>query len=118
MDMGKIGANIIKAFQVLAIIVGVVGAVFLGLFILALILGIIFGIVLDGSISVDTSTNDTLTMIQGNFTTVVGQITTGAQVAGSLIVVAVVLLVFGGIFAFGYSKYQSYKKGKGGSGGY
>ncbi len=91
---------------------------FLGLFIVALIIGIIFGVVLDGTISVDNSTNTTLTAIQANFTTVVGQITAGASLAGSLIVVAIVLIVFGGLFMYGYKAYKKKGKSGGNMGGY
>ncbi len=111
--MNQIGKNIVDAFKMLAIIVGVVGGLFLGLFIIALILGIIFGLVNNGTIPVDANTNQTMINLQGNFSNIVGQITGGASTAGSLIVVAVVLIVFGGLVYWGYTKY---KKGKGNSG--
>jgi len=116
MDMDKIGNNIVKAFMVLVAIVGVIGGLFLGLFLIALILGVIFGTVLDGSISVDTNTNNTLGAVQGNFSNTVGDITSGAAIAGSLIPVAVVLIVFAGLVYLGYKGYKGYK-GKGGDGG-
>ena len=119
MDMDKIGSNIVKAFMVLVAIVGVVGGLYLGLFLISLVLGVIFGTVLDGSISVDGNTTATLTNVQGNFSSTVGDITTGAGIAGSLIPVAVVLVVFAGIVVLGYYGYKKYRSGKsGGQGGY
>lgn len=116
MDMSKIGDNIKKAFLVLVGIVGIVGALFLGLFLTALVIGVIFGTVLDGSISVDSATNTTLTNVQGNFSSTVSDITSSASTAGGLIPVAIVLIVFAGLVVLGYSGYKSYK-GKGGKGG-
>jgi len=118
MDIGKIGDNIISAFVVLSAIVGVIAGLYLGLFLVALVLGVIFGTVLDGSISVDTNTNTTLQNIQGNFSSTAGDITTGAGIAGSLIPVAVVLLVFAGIVVLGYMGYKAHKKKGGNMGGY
>ena len=118
MDMNIIGKNIVKAFAVLAAIVGVIGALYLGLFLVTLVLGVIFGVVLDGSISVDTATNTTLTSVQGNFSSTVGDVTSGASIAGSLIPVAIVLIVFAGLVVLGVAGYKYAKKGKGGSGGY
>jgi len=118
MEMDKIGDNIIKAFLVLVSIVGVIGALFLGLFLISLILGVIFGTVLDGSITVDSATNSTLTNVQGNFSSTVADITSSAGIAGSLIPVAIVLVVFAGLVVLGYKGYKGWK-GKGGSqGGY
>ena len=118
MDMDKIGQNIIKAFMVLVGIVGVIGGLFLGLFLVALILGVIFGTVLDGSITVDSNTNTTLTQVQGNFSSTVSDITSGAGIAGSLIPVAIVLVVFAGLVYLGYKGYQKYKSKGGNMGGY
>ena len=119
MDMDKIGDNIVKAFTALVAIVGVIGGLFLGLFLIALILGVIFGTVLDGSITVDSNTNTTLTNVQGNFSTTVADITSGAGIAGSLIPVAIVLIVFAGLVYLGYQGYKRYKGKKGGGmGGY
>lgn len=116
MDMEKIGKNIVAAFLALVAIVAVIGALYLSLFLITLILGVIFGVVLDGSIAVDSNTNTTLTQVQGNFSATVGDITTGAAIAGSLIPVAIVLIVFAGVVYLGYKGYQKYK-GKGGSSG-
>lgn len=119
MDMNKIGGNIIKAFAILGAIVGIIGSLYLGMFLITLVLGVIFGTVTSGDITVDGNTSITLAAVQRNFSSAVGDVTTGTSIAGSLIPVAIVLLVFAGIVVLGYTGYKSYKGGSGGqSGGY
>lgn len=114
MDMDQIGNNIVKAFLMILKIVGVIGGIFIALFVITLVIGIMFGLVTTGSISTDTATNTTMVSIQGNFTSLVGQITTSTTTAGGLIVVAIVLLVFGGIGVYGYQKLKGKKDNSGG----
>lgn len=117
MDMEKIGSSLVKAFKMLGTIVGVVGGVFLALFLIYLILGIIFNLVLSGTISVDATTNSSLTKIQGNFSSLGDSILSGMSLTGSLIVVAVVLIVFGGLVYLGYKEIKK-RRGNQGMGGY
>jgi len=114
MDMDQVGNNIVKAFLMILKIVGVIGGIFIALFVITLVIGIMFGLVTAGSISTDATTNTTMIAIQGNFTSLVGQITTSTTTAGGLIVVAIVLLVFGGIGVYGYQKLKGKKDNSGG----
>lgn len=118
MDLSKIGDNILKVFQVLLTIVGVIGAFFLSLFIITLVMGIIYNLVTGGTISVDSATNTTMSMLSGNFSSMVGSLVTAAGTTGSLIIVAAVIIVFGGLVVLGYKGYKSYKNRNQGMGGY
>lgn len=101
-----IGKNIIGAFKMLAIIVGLVGALFVTSFIIVLVVGVLFNVVSAGSLNVTNASETQLGAVEAGFHTVMGTIITSAGFAGSLIVVAIVLLVFAGLGMWGYGQYK------------
>lgn len=111
MDMSKIGGNVLKAFAVLAGILGGIGALYILGFVITVVLGSIFQTTVDGSLPITSGANTTLTSMETSFNTAVGSVTDGAEFATSLIPVAVILLVFGGVVAVGYVGYKKFKGG-------
>lgn len=114
----SIGKGILLVFVMLAALVSVVSLMYIALYIYAIILGAIFGVVNDGNLPVTDATTVFLNETETSYFTVAGNVTSGAEFAGSLIPIAVVILVFSGLIVLGYFGYEHLKKkGKGGQGG-
>ena len=118
MDMSKVGSNILKAFGILGVIAGAIRAIYLILFVVTIVLGSVFKVAADGSLPITDGANTTLTTLETSYNTVIGSVNTSTEFAGSLIPIAIILIVFGGVVVLVYMGYKSYKDKKGGDMGY
>jgi len=103
--------GILDAFKMLALVVALIGGIYLSLFVVTLVIGVVFNLALAGSINVSTATITSMNNTFNSFTTMITVISTALAFTGSLLTVAIVLLVFGGIFAVGKEKYKKSSKG-------
>ena len=117
MNAKSIGKGILLAFVMLAALVAVVSLMYIGLYIYAIVLGSIFEVVNTGNLPVTTGTESFLNDTELSYFAVAGNVTSGAEFAGSLIPIAVVILVFAAFIVLGYFGYSKLKKGKSGKGG-
>jgi len=116
-DGDKIAKGITIAFLVVLGIATIVGTLFMVLYIITLILGVLFALASGGSLPVSNNTTVLLASLENAFSTVLNSLITSTIFAASLIPIAIILLVFAGVF-LGVQAYKKWSKGgKGGSGG-
>jgi hypothetical protein len=96
----------------LGIVLGLIGGTYLLLFVITLVLGVVYNLALGGTINVSTATLTLMNNSFNSFSTLVAVVNTSLTFTGSLLTVAIVLIVFGGLFAFGSSAIKKTKKGK------
>lgn len=122
MDAGtgdRVSKGIIAAFTILGSIVVLLGAIFLSVYLNALILGSVFQVGLNGSLPVTTTTLSFLNTTESSFFGANNSVLSGLTFATSLIPIAIILLVLGGVIVGGVVGYRYLKKkGKGGDMGY
>lgn len=112
MDLKQIGKGIVAAFGILAAIVGGIGSVYLIAYVIAIMLGSVYKTAQSGDLPITNATNTTLGTMETGFNTAITSVNSGTTFAASLIPVAVVMVVFGGIAVLGYVGYKKYKKGR------
>lgn len=111
-NMQPIMKGILDSFKMLGIVLGLIGGTYLLLFVITLVLGVVYNLALGGTINVSTAT---LTLMNNSFTsfsTLVTVVNGALTFTGSLLTVAIVLIVFGGLFAFGSQAVKKTKQGK------
>jgi len=118
MELDSISKGIINAFKVLGVLIGLIGIGFVVLFVYLVITGSIYEVAQNGTLPITNGTNVTLAQAEAGLQTTYGYVIDGFIFAGSLIAVAVVLLVFGGFIYGGYWLYKSAKGDKGPGGAY
>ena len=109
MDLNKIGKNILIAFGILVAIAGTVGAIYLTMFVVTIVLGSVYKVAEDGTLPITDGANATLAGLETSYNTAIGSVDSGAIFAASLIPIAVILIIFGGIVALGVVAYKKRK---------
>ena len=110
------GNKIMKGLVTGLVAIGILLGAYVGFAISMYIVGIVFGILFDvgTTIGLDNQTLDFLSNVSDNWYTFADSLLSGANLVGSLVQVAIVIVVFG---AFIYIGYKGYKKlGKRGMG--
>lgn len=104
----KIDKGILGAFLMLLGLVGLIGGLFFLQYIYGIVLGSVFQTVQTGGLNVTVATELFLNNTESDFFTTIGYVNTGAKFAGTLITVAVILIIFGAFLTMG----RKGKKGK------
>jgi len=116
MNGDEIGKNVMKALLVVLGVIGIIGALTITPYIQSIIVGTLFetgessGVITNGS-AIDNFT-DTLV---SNYTSNMGKVTTATGIGLNLLILAIVLIVLGGLVYGGYKGYQKMKGKKGGN---
>jgi len=111
-----IALGILAAFGLLVGIVGIVGGLYMSTYIISIVLGSIFQVAVNGSLPVTNGTLEFMKDTEVSFFQVTGNVLTGAEFAGTLITIAIVLIVFAGLVIGGYAGYKALKNNKDKSG--
>ena len=101
--------NLMKALMLIGAIVGVIAVVYFGLFIVTIVLGFLFQI--GSSLNLDNTTVSMLTNISASFYSFAGQLIEGINLVGSVLLIVILLVVFGGLGYMGYQKIKGSKSG-------
>ena len=100
----KLDDGIVKAFETIIVIIGlIVGAYFLS-YIGAIILGSVFQTVQEGNLPVTNNTTNLLNTMEAGFISTFTSVNSAILFTASLIVVVVVVLIFGGMLKKSGSK--------------
>lgn len=115
MDLsGKaIGKGILEAFAVVGAVVAVLAGLFISLYVVTIVLGALFNLT-STTLPISTAAATYLTNISTAFFTVANSLLSAVTFAGTLMPIAIVLLVFAGAGFGVYAGYKKYKKSKGG----
>ncbi len=113
-----ISKGIIAAFIMLATLVGIIGGLYLAQYVYAIVLGSVFEVTNTGSLPITNETTTFLGTAESSYFNTSTSVLDGASFAGSLIPIAVILLVFGALLVGGWMLYNRYKDKKGGGGDY
>jgi len=114
MDL-EIDKGIIKAFMLLVTLVALIGIGFVVQFVYLVMTGSIFQTAAAGNLPITNGTNNSLTAAETDMNTVFGYVRTGYLIAGGLISVAVIILIFIGFVKYGKGMLGG---GKGSGGAY
>ena len=101
--------NLIKALLLIGGIIGVIAVIYFSLFIVTIVLGFLFQI--GGTLGLDGNTTQMLQNISNSFYSFAGQLIEGINLVGSVLLIVILLVVFGGLGYMGYQKVKSMKKG-------
>ena len=114
MDMGISGkgwsSNLIKALMLIGGLIGLVAVIFFGMFIITIVLGFLFKIGL--TLGLDNTTIEALNNISGSYYAFLGQLLEGIGLVGSVLLIVILLVVFGGLGYMGYQKVKGAKSGR------
>ena len=114
MDGNKIMKGLVQGLVAVGILLGA----YVGFAISMYIIGIVFGILFDvgTTLGLDNQTLDFLSNVSDNWYTFADSLLAGANLVGTLVQIAIVIVVFGGFIYLGYKGYQKYgKRGRGDS---
>lgn len=97
MDL-KIDKGMLKSLKVLSIVVGVLGLIYISMYIWGILGGTVFAAVTNSSLDVTTDTTTYLGATEDDFFSDLGEVRDTIGIAISLLALVIILLLFGGIF--------------------
>ena len=114
MDGNKIMKGLIQGLIAVGILLGAYVGFAISMYIVAIVFGILFQV--GETLGLDNTTVEFLGNISDNWYTFATNLLTGANLVGTLVQVAIVIVVFGAFIYIGYKGYQKLgKKGRGDS---
>ena len=113
MGFMKIDKGILQSYLMGGVLVALVGTAFILMYIWSIVGGSIFYVVENNSLPVTSGTETFLGETETSFFENLGYVKTGLGIAGALIAVAFVLMVFAGFIMMGKGYYKKIKSGSG-----
>ena len=111
MDGAKIMKGLTSGLIAIGILLGSYVSFAISMYIVGIILGILFNV--GTTLGLDNKTLEFLSNVSENWYTFATSLLTGANLVGSLVQIAIVIVVFGGFIYLGYKGYKKYKSGSG-----
>ena len=109
------GSKIMKGLTTGLLAIGVLLGGYVGLAITMYVVGIVLGILFDvgTTLGLDGNTTEFLGNVSSNWYEFAGSLLSGTSLIGTLVQVAIVIVVFGGFIYLGYKGYKKFKGSKG-----